>query len=294
MEGTPYIEMPIHVTGLFYPIYTENPLTTGSLGAGLVLSPGVRVSVRPGEVRVARLNGMQVNITPLRLLLDQLPPLEVEVETMLPLGVGFSLSAASTLGAALLAGRVIGVKPLEAAQMAHVAEVKALTGLGDVPAIYSGSSLAVRTKPGAPGVGEVESIPVSSKIVAIAASLGHMETQTMLTQYADKINQHGKTAFKAFLKDPSFENFIEKAEWFSEKVGFMNQKTREILKPVKHGLLGAIVKKKVLLTLVDADDAYDVFMHLQRALGRAYYLSVGDAGWRMLLYQEPILGMSRW
>ncbi|HID04540.1 MAG TPA: hypothetical protein EYP20_01905 [Aigarchaeota archaeon] len=292
MEGALHIDVPIHITGFFQPYYTENPLTTGSVGAGLVLSPGVRVSVRAGDREATRLNGRPVGITPVSLVLKHFPPLEVDITSRLPPGVGFSVSASTTLGTALLAGRLTNIPPTKAAQLAHVAEVRAMTGLGDIPAIYSGGSLVVRTKPGAPGVGEVKQIPTPEKITVIAASLGRMDTEIMLTQYADKINHYGYRALIKFSENPSFENFLDTSEWFSNMVGFMTADIKNILRPVRSKLLGALVKKKALLAVTYADEAQDVFTYLSGVFESVYCFNVGDARWRMSLYQEPILGTS--
>ena len=293
MEKTPYMHIPIHLTGFFQPYYTEDPLSTGSVGAGLILTPGIRLEIRQAERRAAKLNGAPVNIGPVNHVLQNLPPLEVDIESPLQPGVGFSLSAATTLGLTLLTSHLTGLTPLAAAQAAHVAEVKSMTGLGDVTAIYEGNGLAVRVKPGAPGIGEVLSLPVPKDVGVIASSLGYMDTGTMLVKYADKIRKYGGWAFKRFFKNPCFENFVETAEEFSKKVGFMNASIRETITPIRSKLMGAVVKKRVLFTIADINDILEVFTYLKQKLGSAYYFNISDAEWKRAIYQEAILGTSR-
>jgi pantoate kinase len=118
--------IPHHVTGFWLPHYTENPLSTGSLGAGLLLDYAIVRFTGSGVYY----NGVSVE-----------DGLGIKIHSPYPLGFGYAGSAVLNIAKHV---RLHGLS-LKAFQEAHVAEVTAGTGLGDVLAIYTGGCLVVRT-----------------------------------------------------------------------------------------------------------------------------------------------------
>ncbi|MCG2870402.1 MAG: hypothetical protein L7H10_06585 [Vulcanisaeta sp.] len=45
------VDVPLHITSMWLPKYTDDPVTTGSLGAGVVIRPGVKLTVKLGGKR---------------------------------------------------------------------------------------------------------------------------------------------------------------------------------------------------------------------------------------------------
>jgi pantoate kinase len=129
--------VPGHVTGFFTVDRDDDPLVAGSRGAGLALSAGVTVTVRPAGERTVALNGESVDVEAVERVLDALEAsVAVRAVTDLPVGSGFGVSGAMALGAALATNDVLDrrLSTYELATVAHGAEVQAGTGLGDVVA----------------------------------------------------------------------------------------------------------------------------------------------------------------
>ena len=276
------INIPIHITGFFTPHYLEDELRTGSTGAGLVLTPGIRVSTSPAGDSAVLVNGEETKIGPLEELLSKLPKtFHVSIDSPYPLGAGFGTSASITLGTSLLIWsrhRRWGL--LKAAQEAHVAEVRARTGLGDVLSLYIGRGLVVRSKPGAPGVGEGFSVKTGGGVNIIAISLGRLSTSDMLRIYADKIRIYGQRAFKLFEKNPSLDNFFHVSWWFASNVGFLDEKSRQLVNGIRRRIIGASVKKRVMFIACDEDEVEDVIDYLTSyQIPRPYILQVNETDW---------------
>jgi pantoate kinase len=150
---------PGHISGYFRRIEGTSPATTGSIGAGIVISEGVTASVTPaGSTSVIvnhtdeRGNRYRYSSSspPLEYVLEKLAvKAAVTTECTLPIGAGFGLSAASLLATLTAASHAfgLGLSPREIAALAHEAEVVHRTGLGDVAACQGGGRV-VRNGPG--------------------------------------------------------------------------------------------------------------------------------------------------
>ncbi len=272
------------------PKLTKDPLETGSIGAGLVLEPGIVFKVNREGLRGLSLNGSELRSEVLNELLPEMA--RVEVESELPLGAGYAMSASLAL-ACSVAAELENEEPdlLSAFRRAHVAEVRAMTGLGDVLALYAGRGLAVRLKQGAPGIGEVEAIEVPHGIAVVTAVLGSMSTAEMLRRYADRIRQHGTEAFNRFLRNPTLESFLENAREFAKGVGFLTQDVEDRVRPVRDMLLGYSVKKRVFFAVVREEELPDVSSHLRTEFGEVHVHRVCDGRW--LRYLKAIHAIAR-
>ena len=250
--------VPLHVTAMWLPVYTDNPLTTGSIGVGVLLKPGVVVEVETGS-------GGRGPIPHISAVLKRLGlSASVRVSAPVPLGAGYGLSAAYTLGAALGASALAGRPLLEAAQVAHVVEVEMRSGLGDVIAEFYGGGIEVRVRPGAPGVGVVDKVPHPRGVVVLAHTFGTEETSHMLIRLREVLSDACARLVEKFLESPTYEAFLELSAEFSRTAGFLTREIEERVLQCKRWVEGYYAKKGVLLILVDADVAEEARHCLHR------------------------------
>jgi pantoate kinase len=150
---------PGHISGYFRRIEGDSVATTGSVGAGIVISEGVTATVTPADSTSVSVNrrddsGNIVHIfstsPPLEYVLKKLG-VTVSITTVcsLPIGAGFGLSAAALLATLTAVNQChsLGLTPHDIALLAHEAEVIHRTGLGDVAACQGGGRV-VRNGPG--------------------------------------------------------------------------------------------------------------------------------------------------
>ncbi len=229
------VEVPLHVTGFWLPVYTKSIRTTGSLGVGITLSPGVvcyegKLNFKiPTTIYVSKRVG------------------EATCRTPAPIGYGFGVSAALALGISL-----IHKDPLEASSIAHEAEVVNKTGLGDVMSEFIGRGVVIRLKPGPPWVGKAEWLEVPRSVCILTKTVeGFKDTPTMLNALRERLPDAFKEAWKIFERGWDFYSFVEAAERFSLVTGMMKDRERG------EGVIGSYVKKRVKVTFVYCDRVED-------------------------------------
>ncbi|RSN78629.1 pantoate kinase [Candidatus Methanodesulfokora washburnensis] len=268
------VEVPLHITGFFRPYFSEDPLKTGSTGAGLVVIPGLLCELRRSNGYKLFYNGVETRIPPVEEIARSFNMM-IDIRSNVPLGAGYGASGASALAVSLALKGILGGSELDAARRAHVAEVKNMTGLGDVTAIFCGEQLAIRTKPGAPGVGKVVAIRPSGNIWIVTSDLGVMSTRKMLESMGGKIEIYGKDAMDKFMENPSLESFFCLSREFSERIGFMRGELVEKLKSIEKNVIGLTVKKGVLLAAVDDGDLSEVIPNMRKIFGSVHLFRLG-------------------
>ena len=151
MSQTPVTAFcPGHISGYFKRVAGADLATTGSTGAGIVISEGVTATVFPSDTTSIyirdfskdRKNPVICNSSPpLSFVLERLGvSATVVTECNLPIGAGFGLSAAALLSTLTAVNRLLGLdlSVHDIALSAHEAEVVHRTGLGDVSACQAG------------------------------------------------------------------------------------------------------------------------------------------------------------
>lgn len=256
-------EIPLHVTGLWLPVWRPGLLESGSLGAGLLLEPPVRVRAEPCRLGggcglvVSTPEGVLRRLPSVAAEVYRLEPLaaraRVVVESPAPLGRGYAVSAAVALAASL--GLLVNEpwRGLEgAARLAHMAEVAAGTGLGDVVAALYGRGLELRLSPGGPGLARVESIPLSGEVVAVELG-GVYETRVMHQSLSWRLHSLAAPRLARLLEKPSLGAFLEEARGFALEAGFVDEETAKALdEVVEAGLAAGWYAKKRVAVLVAA------------------------------------------
>lgn len=159
---------PGNISGLFKIIAHDDPAKMHSLGWGFTVSDGVEVEVSRSPERPNRVNfnGKHIDFPTVTSALDDLTPetLAVSIQSDLPLSSGFGLSGAATYASLIAANHLLNLGKTrdQLAMVAHVAEVRNLTGLGDVCAQHNGGCL-VKTVAGHPLAAhrfDMQAIPV--------------------------------------------------------------------------------------------------------------------------------------
>ena len=228
----------------------------GARGGGFGLQRGVHTKV---TVEEAAANRVQVFI-------NSKPTIEAKttenvVQTMLnytrkkfrvtvkhkvdvPIGMGFGTSAggALTAGLALREALALPLTGNQVGKIAHVSEIQCQTGLGTVGSLTVGGGLILVTEPGAPGICQIDRIPVSPDYVIVAGFYDSRIPKTVLSSPKRKaqINRYGKKALQQILAEPTLENFLASCWDFAQKAGFATDNVRKLVRLAeKAGAVGA-------------------------------------------------------
>jgi pantoate kinase len=228
----------------------------GSRGGGFGLQRGVHTQVTVEEA-VANSVHVLINSQPtleakttknvIQTLLKQTSRkyvVMVEHQIDVPIGMGFGTSAggALTAGLALREALVLPLTGNQVGKIAHVSEVQCQTGLGTVSSLTVGGGLILVTEPGAPGVCQIDRIPVSPDYVIVAGFYDSRIPKTVLSSPERKaqINRYGKKALQQILAEPSLENFLASCWDFAQKAGFATESVRRLVQLAeKAGAVGA-------------------------------------------------------
>ena len=144
---------PGNVSTVFQIIPDKDPRRMHSLGMGFTIADGVRLTIAGANSTKIYFNGREIEFPTVRTVIERLceHPINVVIDSQLPLSGGFGLSGASALATALALDTLLDARlPREELGMiAHVAEVCNLTGLGDVCGQFHGGC-NIKTTPGAP------------------------------------------------------------------------------------------------------------------------------------------------
>lgn len=143
---------PANISLVFETYEAQPPHGRGSLGVGITLTEGahVRVRRRAGSGHTILVAGEPWDFPTVRSVLEELTPLPmlVEIDADFPFGCGFGMSGASALAAAFAVNQLLSLNRgrTELGMIAHDAEVKNATGLGDVGGQFNGGIMIKRHK----------------------------------------------------------------------------------------------------------------------------------------------------
>ncbi|HEV2120105.1 MAG TPA: hypothetical protein VGS11_08395 [Candidatus Bathyarchaeia archaeon] len=222
----------------------------GSTGAGVNLQQGVTTSVRLSPASRTKLI-ISFNGKPLahpvvsRAVVQE--HLERTSETLtvnvshkgiLPMGCGYGTSGAGALSLSLALNQALGshLSNVEAAQIAHKAEVKCKTGLGTVTSAFYGG-LVIRTRPGAPGIAKVKKVIPSSSLRVVSGAFGPISTADVLTNASLKrrINRCGSGLIALQSESPETKTFIRLSRRFADCLGLFSPRLRVAIARMQRG-----------------------------------------------------------
>lgn len=224
--------VPGHVTGFFTVEPDDDPTKAGSRGAGIALTDGVTVEVRPAEETLVTLDGSSIEVGAVERVLDALDvQASVTATTDLPLGAGFGVSGAMALGTALAATAAFDV-PLSESELvtvAHGAEVEAGTGLGDVVAQARGG-VPIRLDHGGPHHGKLDGLPARGRVEY--ATFGELSTPDVITSDTETLTASGERALSSVVNDPTVETFMTASRTFARETGLLTDDLRRTIQDV--------------------------------------------------------------
>lgn len=190
------VTVPASLSFLFKVEENENPIHMGSIGVGCTIDKKVTVMARSNPH-----HSLSFNETPLifptgMYVLKKLThtPVTIEIYSSLPLGFGFGISGAASLGIAFALNALLrlGKTKEELVELAHIAEIVYHTGLGSVGTQITGGFL-IKEKPGLPV--SARRLPfVGKKLYAII--IDQLSTPSILENRARvmRINKAGDSA----------------------------------------------------------------------------------------------------
>jgi pantoate kinase len=153
----------------------------------------------------------------------------------MPLGSGFGASGAGALGCAYALNHHFSLclTAGKAASIAHAAEVANGTGLGDVIAQNTGG-LVIRIKPGAPGIGQVDRIPVPPTRVDCVVR-GPISTKEVLSDPSAMraVNQAGEACVKEIISRPTLEEFMRLSKRFTKQCNLASPWVLDVVEAVE-------------------------------------------------------------
>ncbi len=244
---------PGHLTGLFQ-ICTEgnDPLRWGARGSGVSLTQGVltQVTVEPSERPSHDIYINDEQVIDAYVSEDVLSKYSAyitdafdviirhTITTPITAGFGSSGGGALSLSLALNEAFEAGLSRIEAAQIAHLAEIECKTGLGSVFAAEKGG-FGVLYEPGAPGIGKGILFEDTSDLAVVYVYYGPIHTKSALSNpdLVRKINQLGRSYVDELYTELTPERFIYYSRKFTDHVGLATKRIRGLLREMdRHNL----------------------------------------------------------
>jgi len=221
---------PGHITGFFTAVERDDALDTGSRGAGIVVEDGVTVEVSDADDTKVKLNGERVEFEAVERVLGMSDvTATVDIEGDVPVGCGFGVSGAAALATSLAVNDefALGKEREQMVAAAHVADVLAGTGLGDVVPQSLGG-VVTRIEPGAPEIGLFGEIDVEDPRVGYTV-LGSLETADVLgdEEAMERVNKAGESALDGLLKEPSIDELVDLSWEFALESGLATEKIQD-------------------------------------------------------------------
>lgn len=231
---------PASITCIFSPQISDNPKSSGSIGVGFTVNLGAKLR----KDFKTTVNGEERSFSTLDYVIKKTGLEGVEVKADLPFGCGFGMSGAVALGTAML-----GLPYIEAADLAHEAEVVNLTGLGDVVTQTFGG-VVVRKNAACPSLALIERFCWNSNLDFLV--LGEISTKDVISDDLKRksIGEAGKRWTREFLKKPTIENLFLCSNNFAAETGLL-EFVEDVVEAVESagGMAGMVMLGKAVYAL---------------------------------------------
>lgn len=292
---------PGHVTGIFAPAEPKQTdiLSKGSIGAGFSISKGITTTAKTFGAKTKgysiSIDGIQVQKAPVSAyvaehylnLIDKPTFLQISHITDIPIGFGLGSSgaAAVSLSYALNDLLKIGLSKVEAAQVAHCADIACKTGLGTVAALYEGG-YEIRLKPGAPGKGltlRKELDDCVATILCISPLSTNRILSNQLMNIGDK-NCCSRELLNRLKSMDDIEGFLDASFGLASAWGLANGICKGPIRALKsEGFKCSIALfGETVFTIIRRDKAKEVRSCLSKFEGAIIEASIDSKGARMI------------
>jgi len=289
---------PGHITG-FYDRPKPQPnnlLLAGSIGAGFSIERGISTAVQIYEshqksYRIS-INGKQTRdaevskwvIEKYLELVEEPVFISIEHDVGIPIGYGLGSSGAAALGLSYSLNSALRTRltDIEAAQLAHIAEIECRTGLGTVIAEFVGG-FEMRHSTGAPGVGKITSRALEG-YKAVILCISPIATRKALAATRSPISDLGTDMLYKLTKDQSPQEFMRLAATFANKLGLNGGRCRVPIEALaKAGYLASVALfGETVFTLVEEHEAPKVKQILSAHKGVLLSCGVDGCGAKLL------------
>jgi pantoate kinase len=262
---------PAHVTGFFKAELEDNRLEQlGSQGAGFSIQKGVKTTVQVRKKTVYDDSNFHLNILGyqtdnsqvsefvIEKFLDLVSPdvfLDIDHHITVPVGYGLGCSGAValSLGLALNEALDTGLTKEQVGLIAHEAEIKCQTGLGDVLASYHGG-FEIRTKGGAPGHGTVKKIKHDNYTVVIIC-FSPISTKRFISERLQFINGLGGKMVTKLEQSKNIIEFQDMSLEFAKYVNVITPKMKQVISDLNKNKIncGVALFGETVFSLVPKD-----------------------------------------
>lgn len=239
--------VPGHISG-FFQICDEpkDPARKGSRNCGPCIGAGVTTTVKVEEGQNTQveilIDGTERAAKTTRTAIDEIlkfcdwsGSIKVQHTLEAPMGAGYGMSGAGSLGAVLALSEALDLtlNRSKTISSAHKAEVICKSGLGDVVAQILGG-LVIGLEPGAPPYGRQERIETEKNLNFVCGTLGSLPTSAILKKknFRKVTKKLGEASMKNLMSDKSIKNFMAVSRKFALKLGIFNEEFEEILEEI--------------------------------------------------------------
>lgn len=227
---------PASLSLLFNVCLEPTILQSGSTGLGFTVDKGVKAIVEESDRQTVFFNGKEIKFPTVDSSINKITSqtFNVFLESPLPLGFGFGISAASAISTILVINKLLclNLTQNEIFRITHIAEIENRTGLGTVGTVSTGG-FSLKTRAGFPP--HVKKFPYSG-INVYTIVIGKLLTPSILKNRSavKKINSAADSVLKLIKPEATFETMLDLALEYDIKSGLLSDPTmRKIITDIK-------------------------------------------------------------
>lgn len=253
-RSSEWIYVPSGLSSIFQICYTgkREIIFEGAKGGGFRLKLGTRTKAIISDKNEVYINGEKVEAKTTFKVIEIFKKkfgieenFKIIHEIEVPIGCGFGTSASGALGASFAIAELLGIKMnfCELANIAHEADILAVTGLGTVSGLASfKGSVGLIIKPGGPCVCETKQLEVDEEDILVALVFSSFEKSKVLLSedMKKKINGLAEKLIPLIEREGNAYSLLNYSRIFAERTGLMDEELKKVCDfMLKKGFKGA-------------------------------------------------------